>query len=135
VPGGKVLIVEDDAPTRALLRRSLEKAGWSVHEAENGRIGLDRLDTERPSLVLLDLMMPEMDGFEFLDGVRSRALAEPPTVVVITAKTLTDAERRRLNGGVRDVIQKRSQDIDGLLGDVRRRVTEYARRSAVKSIT
>ena len=127
-PGGKVLIVDDDAPTRAVLRRSLEKAGWSVTEAENGRVGLERLDADQPALVLLDLMMPDVDGFEFLDGVRSRALAEAPAVVVMTAKTLTDADRQRLTGGVRDVIQKRSQDIDGLLGDVRRRVAALARR-------
>jgi len=127
-PGGKVLIVDDDAPTRAVLRRSLEKAGWSVSEAENGRVGLDRLDSERPTLVLLDLMMPEMDGFEFLDGVRSRTFVEAPSVVVMTAKTLTDADRKRLNGSVREVIQKRSQDIEGLLADVRRRVAASARR-------
>jgi len=127
--GAKVLIVEDDAPTRKVLRRSLEKAGWSVSEAENGRVGLECLDAEQPSLVLLDLMMPEVDGFEFLDALRARTFAEPPSVVVITAKTLTDADRERLNGGVREVIQKRSQNIDGLLGDVRRRVAEYARRA------
>ena len=128
-PGGKVLIVEDDAPTRAVLRRSLEKAGWSVSEAENGRIGLEKLDADQPSLVLLDLMMPEVDGFAFLDGVRSRTFTDAPSVVVITAKTLTDSDRQRLSGGVREVIQKGSQDIDGLLGDVRQRVAAYARRS------
>jgi CheY-like chemotaxis protein len=134
-PGGKVLIVEDDPATRALLRRSLEKEGWSVSEAENGRVGLERLDADTPSLVLLDLMMPEVDGFEFLDGVRSRTFVDAPSVVVITAKTLTDADRQRLNGGVRDVILKRSQDIDGLLGDVRRRVAAYARRTPAKATT
>ena len=128
-PGGKVLIVEDDAPTRTVLRRSLEKAGWSVSEAENGRIGLEKLDADQPSLVLLDLMMPEVDGFAFLDGVRSRTFTEAPSVVVITAKTLTESDRQRLSGGVREVIQKGSQDIDGLLGDVRQRVAAYARRS------
>ncbi len=132
-PGGKVLIVEDDAPTRAVLRRSLEKAGWSVSEAENGRIGLEKLDADQPSLVLLDLMMPEVDGFAFLDGVRSRTFAEAPSVVVITAKTLTESDRQRLSGGVREVIQKGSQDIDGLLGDVRQRVAAYARRSRTAS--
>ena len=130
-PGGKVLIVDDDAPTRTVLRRSLEKEGWRVTEAGDGRAGLERLDADQPELVLLDLMMPDVDGFEFLDGVRSRALAGAPSIVVMTAKTLTDADRQRLAGGVRDVIQKRSQDIDGLLGDVRQRVATLARRPRV----
>jgi PAS domain S-box-containing protein len=128
-PGAGVLIVEDDADTRAMLRRSLEKEGWSVSEAENGRVGLERVASVEPALVLLDLMMPEMDGFEFLDQLRLRP-GTAPDVVVITAKELTEEDRRRLNGGVRDVVQKRSQDIDFLLADVRSRVTAHARRSA-----
>ncbi len=123
-----VLIVEDDAPTRAVLRKTLEKEGWRVSEAENGRVGLERLDAEHPALVLLDLMMPDVDGFGFLDGVRSRQLERPPAVVVITAKTLTDADRRRLNGAVREVIDKGAQDLDALLGEVRRRAAEHVRR-------
>ena len=121
-PGAGVLIVEDDAATRGVLRRSLEKDGWSVTEAENGRVGLERLAAAEPALVLLDLMMPEMDGFDFLDGLRARTGRPAPPVVVITAKELTDADRQRLNGGVRDVVQKQSQDLDGLLADIRSRV-------------
>jgi PAS domain S-box-containing protein len=127
--GAGVLIVEDDAATRATLRRSLEKEGWTVTEADNGRTGLERLASALPALVLLDLIMPEMDGFEFLDELRSRDSGDPPPVIVITSKDLTEADRRRLNGGVRGVVRKRSQDIDGLLADVRRRVSEHARHS------
>jgi PAS domain S-box-containing protein len=127
--GAQVLVVEDDAATRAALRRSLEREGWSVTEAENGRVGLERVTAAPPALVLLDLMMPEMDGFEFLDALRSRQDGDTPPVVVITAKDLTDADRDRLNGGVRGVVQKQSQDIDRLLADVRRQVAEYARGS------
>ena len=65
-----VLVVEDDAPTREVLRRSLERQGWAVSEAENGKIGLERVSERKPGLILLDLMMPEMDGFEFLDELR-----------------------------------------------------------------
>ena len=127
--GAGVLVVEDDAATRAVLRRSLEKEGWTVTEAENGRVGLERVAADAPALVLLDLMMPEMDGFEFLDGLRSRGLAGPP-VVVLTAKELTADDRLRLNGGVREVVQKRPQDLDLLLEDIRLRVSAHARRSA-----
>jgi len=78
-----------------------------VTEAANGLLGLEALARERPALVLLDLMMPEMDGFEFLDELRrTHSSAEIP-VVVITAMTLTEADRRRLNGGVERVVQKR----------------------------
>jgi hypothetical protein len=126
-PGAGVLIVEDDAATRGVLRRSLEKDGWTVTEAENGRVGLECIAVATPALVLLDLMMPEMDGFEFLDGMRARGATDAPPVVVITAKELTDDDRRRLNGGVRAVVQKGAQDLEGLLDDVRRRVSLLAR--------
>ncbi len=132
-PGAGVLVVEDDAATRAVLRRSLEKEGWAVTEAENGRVGLERMAADPPALVLLDLMMPEMDGFEFLDGMRSRSMVDAPPVVVITAKELTDADRHRLNGGVREVVQKRPQDLDGLLIEIRGRVAAHARRPAVET--
>jgi CheY-like chemotaxis protein len=59
------LLVEDDAATRTRMRSLLEQAGWAVSEAENGRVALERVAENRPTLVLLDLMMPEMDGFEF----------------------------------------------------------------------
>ncbi len=118
-PGAGVLIVEDDADTRAVLRRSLEKEGWRVTEAENGRVGLERVHAEQPSLVLLDLMMPEMDGFEFLDGLRARPAVGAPDVVVITAKELTEDDRRRLSGGVSRVLQKGGQSSEDLVAEVR----------------
>jgi CheY-like chemotaxis protein len=118
-----------------VLRRALEKEGWQVREAENGRVGLQRVDEQAPALILLDLMMPEMDGFEFLDTLRVRQPGGgAPPVVVITAKSLSDAERARLNGGVREVVQKRAQDIEGLLSDVRRRVAAHARRPAAELV-
>jgi PAS domain S-box-containing protein len=100
-----ILVVDDDEGTRRLLRQTLEKGGWRVREATNGRDGLEQLARERPSLVLLDLMMPELDGFGFLEGVRTNGAAGPP-VIVITAKELTEADRARLNGGVEAIVQK-----------------------------
>jgi CheY-like chemotaxis protein/nitrogen-specific signal transduction histidine kinase len=115
-----VLVVEDDPATRTLLRRVLGKAGWTVTEAENGRVALDRVAEAPPSLVLLDLMMPEMDGFEFLDQLRGDEARHAIPVIVITAKTLTEEDRRRLNGSVERVVQKRALDADDLLAQVRR---------------
>jgi len=117
--GAPVLVVEDDEATRQLLARELGRAGWRVTEAANGRLGLESLVRERPAMVLLDLMMPEMDGFEFLDELRrTHSSAEIP-VVVITAMTLTEADRRRLNGGVERVVQKRPLGEDTLLAEIR----------------
>jgi adenylate cyclase len=118
-PGAGVLVVEDDPATRAVLRRSLEKEGWTVTEAENGRVGLERVATDRPALVLLDLMMPEMDGFEFLDALRSDHSGNSPAVVVITAKELTDLDRERLNGGVSRVLRKGGQTREELVAEVK----------------
>jgi signal transduction histidine kinase/DNA-binding response OmpR family regulator len=101
-----VLIVEDDASTREMLRRTLEKDGWQVAEAANGRVGLERLDEATPALILLDLMMPEMDGFEFMDALRQRKDDQRSPVIVITAKDLTEEDRERLYGGVERIIQK-----------------------------
>ena len=116
---GSVLVVEDDAPTRALLVKSLTKAGCEVVEAANGRLALEAIATARPALVLLDLMMPEMDGFEFLDNLRQTDTRRDIPVVVITAKTLTDADRSRLNGDVARVVQKHTLDEEALLAEVR----------------
>jgi CheY-like chemotaxis protein len=114
-----VLVVEDDPATRQLLSRELTKAGWRVAEAANGRIGLEEVARERPAMVLLDLMMPEMDGFEFLDELRRTHSGTEVPVVVITAMTLTEADRKRLNGGVERVVQKRPLGEEALLAEVR----------------
>jgi PAS domain S-box-containing protein len=117
---GPVLVVEDDGPTRAMLGRTLSKAGWVVAEAENGRVALERIAAHRPSLILLDLMMPEMDGFAFVDTLRRDPTIPAIPIVVITARTLSDAERRRLTGGVERVVQKHALDAEALLAEVRR---------------
>jgi CheY-like chemotaxis protein len=118
-----VLIVEDDPGTRELLRKTLEKAGWGVAEANNGRRGLEQLEETQPDLILLDLMMPEMDGFEFVDQVRKRTEWRSIPVVVVTAKSLTQEDRERLSGGVKRILQKGSYSRDELLDEVRRLVS------------
>jgi CheY-like chemotaxis protein len=103
---GPILVVDDDPQNRELIGRVLRKDGWSVVEAENGRVGLQRLAEQRPALVLLDLMMPEMDGFEFLDRLHGRPDTVGLPVVVLTAKELTAEDRRRLNGSVEQIISR-----------------------------
>jgi PAS domain S-box-containing protein len=117
--GASVLIVEDDADTRTMLRRSFEKEGWAIAEAENGRVGLEALKTSTPTLILLDLMMPEMDGFEFLDALRADATHTDAEVVVMTAKVLTKEDRRLLSSGVQRVVHKGEHNETAFLAAVR----------------
>ena len=117
--GQTVLVVEDDPATRDMLRRSMEKEGWKVCEAANGRIGLDRLAEGMPALILLDLMMPEMDGFTFMQELRTRPDGRHVPVIVITAKDLTQEDRRRLNGEVARILQKGATSTDQLLSEIR----------------
>jgi CheY-like chemotaxis protein len=107
---GQVLLVDDDDLVRRSVRMALEPIGWRVTEAENGRLALDSLMASRPDVIILDLMMPKMDGFEFLDELRARPDWRDIPVVVITAKELTDQDRSRLNGGVERIIQKSGRD-------------------------
>ena len=97
-PEETVLVIDDDADTRQRLRSFLEKDGWGVVEAENGRDGLDRVEAGRPGVVLLDLTMPVMDGFTFLQRLRDRPDCVDIPVVVLTALDLTREDRRRLAG-------------------------------------
>ncbi len=98
-PTGKsVLVIDDDDDTRGRLRTLLERDGWSVIEAGNGREGLDRLAEDRPGVVLLDLTMPVMDGFTFLGEMRKAPGCADIPVLVLTALDLSRDDRRRLRG-------------------------------------
>jgi signal transduction histidine kinase/CheY-like chemotaxis protein len=116
---GTVLVVEDDPDARAMLRRMLERDGCTVIEAPNGREALAILATTRPSLVILDLMMPLMDGFAFVEQLRRHPEGAGIPVVVLTAKDLTDEDRERLQG-VDNVLRKGSASREDLLVEVRR---------------
>ncbi len=116
----KLLIVEDDQPAREMLRRTLEKNGWTVTEATNGRNGLATLETSAPDLILLDLMMPEMDGFEFMREIRRSPLWRKIPVIVVTSKDLTVEDKRNLRGEVSQILRKGSYTMDELLSEIER---------------
>ncbi len=118
-PPSAVLVVEDDTATRQMFRRMLEKEGWAVTEAENGRTALECLDGIRPALILLDLMMPEMDGFQFVNEIRKHETWRSVPVAVITAKDISQEDRLRLNGRVQKVLQKGAYTKEALLNEVR----------------
>jgi signal transduction histidine kinase/CheY-like chemotaxis protein len=121
----RALVAEDEPATRDLLRRALERNGWEVTEAGNGREALARVAQERPALILLDLMMPEMDGFEFLTELRQHPEWQGIPVVVITARELSEEDRLFLNGSlllsgcVKRVLQKGNFSLEELAGEVR----------------
>jgi signal transduction histidine kinase/CheY-like chemotaxis protein len=115
-----VLVVEDDPAAREVIRRTLERDGWHVWEAENGRAALKLLIRQMPDLVVLDLMMPEMDGFEFVAYLRQSERGRRIPVVVVTAKAVTAADRERLNGQVRRIFQKGSFTRAELIAELRR---------------
>jgi signal transduction histidine kinase/DNA-binding response OmpR family regulator len=117
-----VLVVEDHADTRELIRRTLEQEGVAAVLAENGRIALERLESCQPALILLDLLMPEMDGFELLQALREREAWSGIPVVVVTAKDLTREEREALAGRTDQVIEKGAYGREQLLAEVRRHV-------------
>jgi signal transduction histidine kinase/DNA-binding response OmpR family regulator/ligand-binding sensor domain-containing protein len=123
--GEGVLIVEDDSNTRELLVRTLEKDGWQVREAANGRIGLEQVQAAIPSLVLLDLMMPELDGFGFMEGLRQTPGCQHVPVIVITAKDLTVEDRARLNGETSRILQKSAFSPENLLAEIRELVSHH----------
>ena len=108
VPGEpcSALLVEDDKATREMMARTLEKFDWQVSEAGNGREALDQLAQEKPRLILLDLMMPVMDGFDFLLEMRANAEWQDIPVIVLTAKDLTEEDRRILSGRVKQIVEK-----------------------------
>ncbi len=121
-PPCPVLVVEDQADLRALMRRMLEQEGWVVAEAENGRVALERIAENRPELIVLDLMMPEMDGFSFLEVLRQHEGWRAIPIVVVTAKDLTAEDHQRLNGYVQYIVHKGAYGREELLAELGDRI-------------
>src|SRR5262249_44116386 len=106
VPPTRLLLVEDDAVQRERMRGWLEGPQWTVREAENGRDALNRIQESKPDVILLDLMMPEMDGFAVVAALQKEAGWQDIPVIVITARDLDAKDRARLNSGVQSVLVK-----------------------------
>lgn len=113
------LVIDDDSATRDMLARVLRKENWHVTTAKNGRVALERLNKKIPELILLDLMMPEMDGFQFVAELRQHAEWKNIPIIVVTAKDLTADERAALNGYVSNVLHKDAHTREELLAQLR----------------
>jgi signal transduction histidine kinase/CheY-like chemotaxis protein len=128
-----ILVVEDDPPTRLMVSRLIEREGWLAVPAENGRRALELLKTFTPSVVLLDLLMPEVDGFSVLREMRANAAWRDIPVVVLTSLDLTGEVRRLLQQQAERVLQKGRYTKEELLKEVRNAVAEFVHRGLVAS--
>ena len=126
---GQVLVVDDSPEVREILVHTLERQGWVATTAEDGRAALDAISAQKPDLILLDLMMPRMDGFEFVSELRKRQDWRLIPIIVVTAKTLTNDDRLLLQGHVQKVIQKGDFNHNELLVELRDIVAECVQRS------
>ena len=115
---GDVLVVDDDADARERLRSVLQRNGWTVQEAGNGAEALDRVRDATPRLILLDLTMPVMDGFAFLHALRETPGGADIPVVVLSARDITSAERKRLDGADR-ILSKGQTSLNDIASELR----------------
>ncbi len=114
-----IVIMEDNPEAARLLRRILQTRGdFQIAEAHNGREGMALIRRHRPDLILLDMMMPDMDGFAVLDALKADEALRDLPVIVVTAKELTQQERQRLQGQIKMLLQKGSFMDDDLLDDI-----------------
>ena len=133
----KVLLVDDDEIMRESVRRVLEQEKWQVEGASNGRFALAHLAESCPDVIVLDLLMPEMDGFEFLVEMRQRPEWHDIPVLVLTAKDLSVEDQKRLNGYVERVMRKNASELGELLRELGRmlpRSIERGQHAKVKGV-
>jgi PAS domain S-box-containing protein len=115
---GRALIVEDDDAAREVVSRALASIGWTSVEAENGAVGIEKFGDGKFDLIILDIMMPVMDGFGFIRELRKTEIGRSVPVVVLTAKDLTPAERKELNGNVEEIFLKEETSVDDLVKEI-----------------
>ncbi|RKZ52981.1 MAG: hybrid sensor histidine kinase/response regulator [Candidatus Parabeggiatoa sp. nov. 2] len=119
-----VMLVDDDETLREGLSFFIKTQGWRVFQAENGQVALEHLDHKKPSLILLDLNMPVMDGFEFLTHLQDNEKWRSTPVIVLTAKNLTAQEQAHLNQQVETIFQKDADNQDKLISSIHKQISE-----------
>lgn len=123
-----ILVVDDEPDVRELFNITLKMAGHQTDTARDGLEAVGKLSDKRPDLILLDLMMPRMDGFAFLSHVREKAVDQPMRVLVATAKLLDDADKQRLKAWpVVGVLNKGELDIARMVGVVSTALSQSAK--------
>jgi len=116
---GRVFVVDDDPAQRERIRSWLEQQQWVLVEAENGQVALERLNDGLPDVMLLDLMMPKMDGFQVIAALQKHPVWRRIPVIVVTARDLTADERARLTNGIEAILLKETFSPANLIERVR----------------
>jgi CheY-like chemotaxis protein len=117
---GRILVIDDDPNVPELVGQWIEGEGYRIDWVADGAAALESLSRQPPDVILLDLLMPHMDGLAFLDAVSGDPRYRDIPVIVLTAKTLNEAERAMLQERVRGVIEKHGLDREALMQEVRR---------------
>jgi CheY-like chemotaxis protein len=117
-PPRSALVVDDEEPARKMLTQILEKERWNVVQAENGLVALERIAKQRPDLILLDLVMPKMNGYQFLAELRKHDKWRSIPIIVVTAKDMSTEERIALDGYVEKVLPKHALTEEALLTEI-----------------
>jgi PAS domain S-box-containing protein len=118
----KLLVVDDDPKVVDMVQQMLEGEDFVIENAVDGLDALAHLDTSQPDAILLDLLMPRMDGFQFIDELRGRSLSRSIPIIVLTAKSLTTEEQLQLEKSVVAIIQKQGLGSDTLIEKIRQTV-------------
>lgn len=125
---GNLLVIDDDENIRDMLSRTATPLGWKVAEAIDGKDGLEQISRQQPDLILLDLMMPELDGFKVITALQEKPEWKKIPVIVITGKDLTIKEREQLNGYVEKVIEKNQYDFDKIFEELSASLSKFRKR-------
>jgi CheY-like chemotaxis protein len=124
---GRVLVVDDQEENRRLIVQVLHRHGIGTYEAENGIEAIKVMEKHIPNLILLDLMMPEMDGFRFSEEVKKRDDWKDVPIVVLTARDLSDEDLKRLSGNVEKVFERKTLNLEDFLIEIQSVVTRTVR--------
>ncbi len=120
----KLLVIDDDHSVIDMVTQLLEEEGFSIEDATDGSAALEKLKTFSPDVILLDLLMPRMDGFEFLETFRKKKKNRHIPIIILTAKSLTNSEIKKLDKQVSEIIQKQGLESKKLIGEIRKTIGE-----------
>jgi CheY-like chemotaxis protein len=129
----KVLAIDDDPQARDLVVEALRPAGFDVSAAASGREGLAMAEADPPELVICDLVMPDVNGYEVVDQLRANPATRDATILILTGQELSASDRDRLNGKVSDILGKAGDPRPALAKWLERASAAAQRRSAVPS--
>jgi CheY-like chemotaxis protein len=131
-PPKKILVIDDEEPVRRLLSKVLERCGYLVVTADSGKTGVVRAFTERPDLILVDLMMPGMNGRETIGGIKSDPATENIPVIVLTAESTKENILEARAVGARSVVAKIDFKLDAFLDRIKEALAPPQKKEALK---